>query len=92
MISCDAAVADKFAGSLISFYRRDTSAKAPALYTNGAALSWEPRTREDRPRPPHRRGLGIIRYTALNHGWSVQPHVIISSFLEPTLNTLLCGP
>lgn len=38
-ISRDAAVADKFAGSLISFYRRDTLAKAPALYTNGAALS-----------------------------------------------------
>lgn len=52
-ISRDAAVADKFAGSLISFYRRDTLAKAPALYTNGAALSWEPREREDRPRILH---------------------------------------
>lgn len=29
---------DKFPGSLISFYRRDTLAEAPTLYTNGAML------------------------------------------------------
>lgn len=31
-------VVDKFTRSLISFYRRDTLAKAPALYTNSVVL------------------------------------------------------
>lgn len=65
-----AAVADKFAGSLISFYRRDTLAKAPALYTNGTALSWEPqegkgREREDaggRDAQPWARNYTLYRF------------------------------